>query len=138
MNKHKWDTYFIFTFVRNPYSRIISGWKYCYGNTLSFQDFLNSKNINSYNYWHTFMTQTRHLINIDGKLNIHFIGYLENIENDLKIVLNNLGFHIIHKPFIKNNTIHDNYKSYYNENLINIVNNIFKYDFNNFNYEMCL
>ena len=134
MNKDKWDSYFIFTFVRNPYSRIISGWKYCYGNTLSFEDFLKTKNINSYNYWHTFMTQTRHLINIDGKLNIHFIGHLENIENDLKIILHRLGYSIIHKSFIKNKTIHDNYKSYYNKELIDIVNNNFKYDFDNFNY----
>ena len=33
------------------------------------------------------MTQTRHIIDMNGKINVNYIGKLENVENDLKILL---------------------------------------------------
>lgn len=142
MDKKKWDTYFIFTFIRNPYDRIVSGWNYCNKSNIPFKQYLemniqmnqmNHQNniINSYDYWHVFMPQTRHLIDINGKIRVDFIGKLENIEDDLAILLNKLGFRIIHKPFIKNAKKHNDYITYYDDEIYNIVQNLMKEDFNN-------
>jgi hypothetical protein len=131
MNKEKWKTYYIFTFIRNPYDRIVSGWNYINNNKISFKDYLdiNYKD-NSYNYWHVFMPQTRHIVDTDGKIHINYIGKLENLENDLNIILNTISIkNILHKPFKKNSKSHNDYKTYYTEEtILNKVNFLMRED----------
>ena len=136
MNEEKWNSYFIFTFIRNPYDRIVSGWNYVNKYNIPFENYLDiyykSK---SYNFWHVFMSQTRHIIDVNGKINIHYIGKIENLENDLKIILNKIGIYkIMHQPFRKNSKSHNNYKSYYNNYILDKVNLIMKEDFEHFDY----
>jgi len=131
MDKDKWESYFIFTFIRNPYDRIISGWNYVNKYNIPFNNYLNLNfKANSFDYWHVFMTQSRHLIDLNGKININYIGKFESLENDLNIILNKIGFKNIHKPFKKNNKTHKDYKTYYNEEILQKVNNLLKEDFN--------
>jgi len=162
MNDEKWNTYHKFCFVRNPFDRTVSGWNYCNNRSkynIDFDKFINFDfDTNSFDYWHTFMPQYRHIVNEKGENFIDFIGYFENIEEDLKVVLNKLNLKITHKPFIKNKSKHDNYLKYYmkdnsvnadknnakdvdlkvnnsnNEELIEKVIKICNEDFNNFNY----
>ena len=119
--------------------KIVSGWNYCNKYNISFGNYINIyKNANSFDFWHVFMSQTRHLINEKGVVGANFIGKFENLENDLRMVLNNLGFNkIIHKPFIKNGKVHKNYKEYYadEDDIISKVNTILKEDFENLDYE---
>lgn len=136
MDKNKWNTYTIFTFSRNPYDRAVSGWNYINKYNIPFDKFLNIKQINDFDYWHVFMSQTRHITDIDGKIRCNYIGKFENLEKDLENILFNIGFkNIIHIPFIKNNKKHDAYNTYYeNKDTINNINHFFEYDFKNFNY----
>jgi len=138
MNKEKWNTYFIFTFIRNPYDRIVSGWNYINKYKIPFNAFLNlNMKANSFDYWHVFMTQSRHLIDLNGKINVNYIGKFESLEDDLNIVLNKIGFtKITHKPFKKNSKSHKNYKEYYNDEILNKVNNLLKEDFGNLDYKI--
>jgi hypothetical protein len=137
MNQLKWNTYFIFTFIRNPYDRIVSGWNYINKFNISFDKYIdiNFKD-NSYNYWHIFMPQSRHIIGNNGKININFIGKFENIEDDLTLILNKIGYHKrLHTVFKKNEKKHKNYQSYYiNNEVLNKVNTIIKEDLENFDY----
>ncbi len=145
MNEEKWNTYHKFCFVRNPFDRIVSGWNYCNNRSkynIDFDKFIDFDfNTNSFDYWHTFMPQYRHIVNEKGQKFIDFIGYFENIEEDLKVVLEKLNLKVTHKPFIKNKSKHDNYLKYYakdadatNDELIEKVIKICNEDFNNFNY----
>jgi len=137
MNEEKWNSYFIFTFIRNPYDRIVSGWNYINKYNIPFKNYLDIHyKSTSFNYWHVFMTQSRHMIDVNGKININYIGKIENLEDDLKIILSKIGFHtIIHQPFKKNSKSHNNYKSYYNNHILEKVNYLMKEDFENFDYK---
>lgn len=138
MNEEKWNNYYIFSFIRNPYDRIVSGWNYVNKYKIPFENYINiGMKANSFDYWHVFMPQTRHLIDNHGKIRCDFLGKFENIENDLKTILQYMGFSIIHIPFKKNSKKHDKYMNYYkNENIIKKVNIIIHEDLKNFDYGM--
>jgi len=139
MDNDKWNNYYIFTFIRNPYDRIVSGWNYCNRYKIPFKNYLLLQNtVNSYDYWHVFMTQTRHLIDTNGKMRVDYIGHMENMEGDLSNILNKLGLNIIHKPFIKNSKTHSKYDVYYDDETYSFVEEIMKEDFRNaiFNFNL--
>jgi hypothetical protein len=141
MNKYKWESYRIFTFIRNPYDRLVSGWNYINKYNIEFKKFIHfGKMTNSWDYWHTFMSQTKHLIDIDNKIKVHFIGRFENLEEDLKTILYGIGIkRIYHDSFSsnkKNSKKHDNYIKYYeNNDVVNKVNEYINDDLKIFNYE---
>lgn len=138
MDKHKWDNYTIFTFSRNPYDRVVSGWNYINKYNIPFENYLKIKDANDFDYWHVFMSQTRHIMDINGKIRCDYIGRFENLENDLATILHKIGFNnIIHKQSIKNNKKHDDYRTYYkNKDTMDIIHKLFEYDFSVFDYEI--
>ena len=149
MNMEKWNEYTKFAFIRNPYDKIVSAWKYI--NKLSlepitFKDFLKSKDTcTSYTYFHAFITQYEQLLNIDNELKIDFFGKFEELNDNLANILLkiNLDEKINHANVIKNsikfnssgNTI--NYIGYYTNELIQIVNELFEIDFIKFGFKKC-
>jgi hypothetical protein len=144
MNDEKWQSYYKFTFTRNPYSKIVSAFKYIVKDEqVGFEDFLDKRDIvNNYIYTHAFITQYDHLINKDNNIDYNFIGKFENLNQDLITILFELGIKKIkHANLIKDNIKINKskninpYVDYYNTNNLPIINQIFEKDFNNLNYK---
>jgi hypothetical protein len=99
LDDKKWDSYFKFTFIRNPYDRFVSAFKYlkqyhsknCDYETL--EEFIhNMHKICRYSYFHLFITQFENLRNDQGIDHLQAIGRFESLENDLCRILRQIGF----------------------------------------------
>lgn len=133
MTPQKWETYYKFCFVRNPYDKIVSAWYHVNRYNIPFKNFLNLENVcNDVEYMHVFMPQVRNIINEKGKINIDFIGKFENLEEDFQTILKNIGVvnirHDIKKEMNKRD--HLPYYQYYDQETLDKVNLILKEDFN--------
>jgi len=143
MNEEKWNTYTKFCFIRNPYSRILSGWSHfniIFNRNIELYDYLCipdiKNNISTIEYGHVFMTQTKQIEDIDGNCGINIIGRFEYLEEDFREILKYLGFTLIKHINIKVNV--SNIEGYENlileKRTINKINELFNEDFINFHY----
>ena len=155
LNEERWNKEFKFTFVRDPYTRFISGWNFILSNPKisknlidndvyekfeNLEYFINNRNeLSDITYNHIFLTQYEQIINSKNINDMNFIGKQENLETDLEIVLNKIGFNkIIHnkKSNINKNKVDFNYyKTYYTKFIFDFVNEHFDKDFHEFNYK---
>ncbi len=132
MDSKKWDTYYKFCFIRNPYDRLISGWYHVNKYKIPLDNYLNIKTYcNDVDYIHVFMPQVKHIINEKGKIGVNFIGRFENLEDDFQLVLKNLGVkQILHTPTKTMNVRdHKHFSEYYNPSILAKVNQILREDF---------
>ena len=112
MTVEKWNSYYKFTFIRNPYERFVSG--YCYvmqmlNIKIDFGKYIELKDyVSDFEYMHTFMSQSKHVC-LDDTCKSSFIGKFENLEDDFKQILLNIGFNedeIVHSHEKTNVTKH--------------------------------
>jgi hypothetical protein len=141
MTPQKWDTYYKFAFVRNPYDKIISAWNHVNRFKIPFPNYLRLQNIcNDVEFMHVFMPQVRNIISEKGKVELQFIGKFENLEEDFCTILKNIGIiNIIHEREKKMNVRpHDIFVNYYeNQEILDKVNDLFKEDFQHLDYKKC-
>jgi len=154
----KYQNYFKYTFVRNPYDKLYSAYLYLkenikcdairglYENKNHFVDFKtfieNRNNVNNISYFHAFITQYDQLINDNGIIEMNYIGNVETLDEDFLYILNNRGIdiNINHKRMlfenVKTNSTDDkNILKEYNQEILNFVNEYFKNDFTYFGYK---
>jgi len=133
-----WNSYFKFAFVRNPFDRFIS---YSFFRNkhselfrksklakmkLSFQDKSVLKDA-------LFQPQFKFIENENGKSMLDFVGQYENLQEDFNFIAERIGI-----PSAKlkslNNTNHQNYRQYYDEELKELVGNYYQRDIEFFDY----
>ncbi len=148
-NPWKYKRYFKFTFVRNPWDRLVSSYFFlCKGgmnpqdavwaeqNLGQFGDFgsfvrgwVNEENIRT---WVHFLPQHYFICDQDGKVMVDFVGRIENMEQDFSHVARRLG---CNKKLAKINA-GDNrhYSSYYDAETREIVRRVSARDIELFDY----
>jgi hypothetical protein len=140
-----WNSYFKFTFVRNPWDRILScfldktkqsigkSWEmetykpYADCSFEEFIDYLTQDNI----LYDAHTTPQHLLINLSQ---IDFIGKFEYLDKDFNTVQNRLRLPLI-KLSRENITHHDHYRYYYNKQTKNKIYQLYKDDIEKFQYE---
>jgi len=154
-----WDTYTKFTFIRNPYERVLSGYlfskkdyemysknyynntKYCDINLFESMNimFKHKDILSPYTIVHTMVGQYRSLLNKNNEININYIYNFDNLEAGLNEILSKLGITNteLHVKVEKQNVSfreHD-ISYYFDDETINYVNEIAEEDFINLNYK---
>lgn len=127
------DSYFKFAFVRNPFDRIVSIYKYIekiesieHGDFKSFV-LNNLPDENDQNkIW--LCDQVSQVKDCD------FIGRFENLQEDFNFICNKLGIKRNPLPF-KNQTDHANYREYYDEKTLQVITQKYKRDIEYFDYK---
>jgi len=98
----KYEEYFSFSFVRNPYSRVMSLYNYLgYSRIISFSAFINSvlsKKVREDHFF--FRPQYDYLYCDNGKLWVDFVGKLEHISEDIEYVMEKVGLEGKNLPHI--------------------------------------
>tara|TARA_Y100000034_G_scaffold53205_1_gene65289 strand:- start:1840 stop:2511 length:672 start_codon:yes stop_codon:yes gene_type:complete len=142
------NEYFIFTFVRNPFSRVVSCWGEGKRNVRGMKCSSNFEFFIKNELWREDRDDFKgfhnaHLIpaNIhseydDGELFTNYVGKIENIEEDWKTLCD-----IIYLPYSKlphvysGHSVEESYKNFYTSELTEIVSNYYKRDLELFGYE---
>jgi hypothetical protein len=153
MNSDKWKDYYKFTFIRNPYDKIVSAY-YFINRTLqeqsrvTYDDLLtflkNKENCDNWVYGHGFQTQYNNLLDINNEINFNYIGNFDNLNTELIEILKNIGIpKITHHKFIEKNLkfnetiVLKKYVDHYDDEILQLVNEYFKVDFEHFGFKKC-
>ena len=139
-----WDSSFKFTFVRNPFSRSISSWKFGGWGTrwdCNFKTYV--KKVNDINLetpdrwtqltWHT-CAQYPHIVDTEGNLLVDFIGRFENLQEDFNTVCDKIGMPRQQLPHT-NKTNHKHYTEYYDDETRQIIEEKYAKDIEYFGYK---
>jgi hypothetical protein len=139
------DSFFKFSFVRNPYSRGQSAIRFLYSRSIkhksmfpsNLREFYAVSKINTYYYMHFNLSQADSLKNLEGVINFNYIGRFENLINDLNFLL----FKVLKFPYIKIDEYHENKSNIkeleFNSTSVNsLIKKIHEEDFLNFVYQI--
>jgi hypothetical protein len=129
------DKFYSFTFVRNPFSRLVSEYFYLKGR-MKLSDDTKKELIHLANNKSESGAMGNHFIHLHKFINhkINFIGKLENFQQDFNIVCDKVGIPRQELPY-SNKTNHKHYTEYYDEETRQIVAEKYAKDIEYFGYE---
>lgn len=153
LGRERYQRYFKFAFVRNPWDRVYSAYNYLKQGGISKDDQVWKQELARYSDFNDFvfrwldednlelslhfMPQTRFLKNSCGVMDLDFIGRFETLAEDYQIVVQQLGG----KPLQRKNSSHRQvgYKDVYSKRSMDIVRRVYcrdiellGYDFDSF------
>ncbi len=109
LTQAQFDDYFTFSFVRNPWSRAVSMYKYLgYRKKCSFRDFLVNElaeRLWEEKYWFV-CPQNEFVCDSDGNVMVDFIGSVENLQADFNEVARQIGFPPTEVPHTHRSRVH--------------------------------
>lgn len=146
--------YYKFTFVRNPYSRLLSAYKFLkkggfhlndketvwaeenLSEFSSFDEFVR-KWLNEESKWSYTHFKPQYIYVCDNNYNLmmDFVGRFENLDNDFDKVCQQLNIKNKLQHHNKTSQKKENWKSYYSDYSLKKVGDIYRKDFEMFNYE---
>ena len=135
------DSCFVFSFVRNPYDRLLSAHKYLTGGYGNLGDVKFGKTLSS-NFKYFIKHQLNNNLNwlhfkpIISWLNddIDFIGRTENYQHDFNTICDKIGIPQQQLPHF-NKSKHKHYTEYYDDETRQIVSEIYAEDIERFGYK---
>ncbi len=160
VSKKKWNKYFKFCFIRNPYTHAISSWlwddeKYNLNikNSYQYKKFLTKKKFNNHLkkiykkslindenvFSRSFLFPGTKIYTIDNEVAVDFIGKFENLEKDLKKICKMIGLpkpkfkltNVKHKVSSRNIKM----KKFFDKENKDLVKKIWKKEFEIFKYK---
>lgn len=151
-NPRKFRKYFKFTFVRNPYDRLYSAYTFlkknglnqldrswAAGNLASFPDFESFVHgwVTPDNIWSWVHFKPQHFWICDKslKLQVDFVGRFERMDADVAIVQERLNLPVAPLPKINVTNRPRNGEDPYTEETRSIVAQVYRADFDLFNYD---
>ncbi len=150
-SKSKFNKYFKFAFVRNPWDRLVSAYTFLRDGGINEADRKwSKKNLKVYNTFDNFVRgwvtkkniyekvhfiPQYEFINLGGmEPKVDYIARYENIESDYKHIYNKIGGHEALKKENKSERA-KSYKKYYSSESKDIVMEVYKKDIKIFDYE---
>ena len=138
LGESKYDTYYKFAFVRNPWDWQLSLYHYIredkyhkdntIANTLDFHDFLKREIENLPPCQLDFLSDDR------GKIILDKVGKLETLQQDFYEILNYLDLMPVKLQKLNCSNRSKNYRKYYTEKTAMLVDDYFKRDIKYFDY----
>ena len=150
--KKVFESYYKFTFTRNPWDRLVSAYMFMSGGGAHEKDRKWSEaNLSAYpNFetfvrdglprkeiqeWPHFKPQVKFLKGQNGKIELDFIGRFENIREDYEVVRQRLGIaqELLH--INKTKTKREPYRTYYTDQTREIASSVYQEDIQAFGYQ---
>lgn len=155
-DQKRFESYFKFAFVRNPYDRFVSAYSYLYKGGAGYEDedfarrhirpykdfetftysLENPKFVKKILRWRHFKPQHHFLCDNSNKLLIDFVGKYETMARDYEHIRNKLGFGNDLKHV--NSSGKRDFRQFYNKRTQSIIKDLYKEDFNIFDYKIDL
>lgn len=148
----KYDSYFKFGLVRNPYDKLVSAYEYKRTETgnhheskqtakfmrENFEDFEDYVfNYDFENPPHDVARKQHEFLCLDGELQTDYLGRFENYRESLKEAFDLIGFEFDFDflPHVNKTRSRDRKRNYYNDKIAEKVYGIYQRDFQMFDYD---
>jgi len=132
--EERWDEYFTFAFVRNPWDRIYSWYRYLIDQGALSPDISLQVWLMNYDFRDR-MRQTDYLLDSFGRNRFKFIGRYENLVGDFAKVCDTLNISMGTLPHINKSSNNMPYYEYYNIETKDLVSRLFADEINLLGYE---
>ena len=131
---NKFKNYFKFTFVRNPWDKVVSEWLY-FTKIIPEYNFGFKESINNNSYSNTPYPFLEHTwLQVEFASECDYVGRFESLQKDFDYVCGKIGIPKIKLPY-KNTTKHKHYTEYYDDESKEMVAKKYAKDIEYFGYE---